>query len=140
MSSQEEFNAVLDNDEYYQSLRERMITEKLAMIRTLAALTKRIIHVTADTGVKLIPQSVLTSLTSDLEIELCMRSMDEVDPNWKMKALEEMSKNPELLEQLLEKAAGMVSEDTVTALREQVEAVSDNGPEWKNHKNINTYH
>jgi hypothetical protein len=124
MSGQEDFDNVMDNDEYVQQLMSRYADEKNAMVSTLAALTKRVIQITPnDTKETIKPQGVLSSITQHLEIELCIRSMEEIDPNWKMKAFAEMALNPERMEQVLNEAKGVVGDDVIERVRAEVESI-----------------
>jgi DNA-directed RNA polymerase subunit F len=118
MSGQEEFDSVMDNDEYIQQLAYRLQEEKVAMVGTLAALAKRIIQISPrEKGEVVIPQNVLLSLTQHLEIELCLRSMDEIDPNWKMKAMEELASDPNRMEQLLNDIGGVLPSEVKDDIR-----------------------
>lgn len=125
---QDNFNAVLvDGDEYLQTLIARLHVEKTAMVGTLAAITKRMIQIVPqEEGMEPIyPQTILTSITRDFELELCMRSMEEIDPNWKVKALAEMAKDPERLAEVLNEVAGRVPDHIIEQVRDEVAKVGN---------------
>jgi hypothetical protein len=121
MSSQKEFDDVMDNDEYVQQLGHRLMEEKAAMISTLAALAKRIIQISPrEKNEVIIPQNVLLSLTQSLEIELCLRSMDEIDPNWKAKALDDLAADPVRMEQLLKDIGGVIPQEVLEGIQHEM--------------------
>jgi len=87
-----------DQDEYLQTLIQRYAVERKAMVGTIAAITKRMVQIyTRMTGEEIrFPQSLVRSITEGLEIELSMRVMDEIDPNWVSRAVELMANDSSL--------------------------------------------